>query len=126
MSATVLYMSMSLDGVIAGTNEGPGNGRHQHAPAGQQSQHRLDRLYLGRQRRRLCRRQLLPGLRVDDCEEVGEAGAGSGRVVGGNRGLDAVHLGRQSVPGRHARHGRQQARKRRSDIDIADRHQAVA
>ena len=26
MSATVLYMSMSLDGVIAGPNEGPGNG----------------------------------------------------------------------------------------------------
>src|SRR6186713_2218303 len=26
MSATVLYMSMSLDGFIAGPNEGPGNG----------------------------------------------------------------------------------------------------
>ena len=26
MSATVLYMSMSLDGIIAGPNEGPGNG----------------------------------------------------------------------------------------------------
>ena len=26
MSATLLYMSMSLDGFIAGPNEGPGNG----------------------------------------------------------------------------------------------------
>jgi hypothetical protein len=26
MSKTVLYMSMSLDGFIAGPNEGPGNG----------------------------------------------------------------------------------------------------
>jgi dihydrofolate reductase len=26
VSATVLYMSMSLDGFIAGANEGPGNG----------------------------------------------------------------------------------------------------
>ena len=26
MSATVLYMSMSLDGFVAGPNEGPGNG----------------------------------------------------------------------------------------------------
>jgi dihydrofolate reductase len=26
VSATVLYMSMSLDGYIAGPNEGPGNG----------------------------------------------------------------------------------------------------
>ena len=26
MSATILYMSMSLDGFIAGPNEGPGNG----------------------------------------------------------------------------------------------------
>jgi hypothetical protein len=26
VSATVLYMSMSLDGFIAGPNEGPGNG----------------------------------------------------------------------------------------------------
>jgi hypothetical protein len=26
MSATVLYMSMSLDGFLAGPNEGPGNG----------------------------------------------------------------------------------------------------
>ena len=26
MSATVLYMSMSFDGFIAGPNEGPGNG----------------------------------------------------------------------------------------------------
>ena len=26
MSSTVLYMSMSLDGFIAGPNEGPGNG----------------------------------------------------------------------------------------------------
>ena len=26
MSATVLYMSMSLDGFVAGPNEGPGKG----------------------------------------------------------------------------------------------------
>ena len=41
MSATVLYMSMSLDGFIAGPNEGPGNGLgdggdrlHEWAPPG--------------------------------------------------------------------------------------------
>ena len=47
MSATVLYMSMSLDGFIAGPNEGPGNGLgdggdrlHQWALAGADADHK--------------------------------------------------------------------------------------
>jgi hypothetical protein len=41
MSATVLYMSMSLDGFIAGPNEGPGNGL---GDGGQRASRRNERM----------------------------------------------------------------------------------
>ena len=50
MSATVLYMSMSFDGFIAGPNEGPGNGLgdgghrlHEWAFAGGEADHEVVR-----------------------------------------------------------------------------------
>ncbi len=73
MSATVLYMSMSLDGFIAGPNEGPGNGLGDGG-------HRLHEW-------------ALPGADADRRAITGLAGA-NGQVVGEFMATGAVVAGR--------------------------------
>ena len=73
MSATVLYMSMSLDGFIAGPNEGPGNGLGDGG-------HRLHEW-------------LMPGGDLD-LEAIRRAGGVNGKVVDEFMSTGAVVAGR--------------------------------
>ena len=74
MSAAVLYMSMSLDGFIAGPNEGPGNG-------------------LGDGGERL-HEWVLRGGDADDLEAIRRSGGLNGRVVDEFMATGAVVAGR--------------------------------
>jgi dihydrofolate reductase len=74
VSATVLYMSMSLDGFIAGPNEGPGNG-------------------LGDGGHRLHEWAVASGS-ADDVEVIRDLGGVNGRVVDEFMGTGAVVAGR--------------------------------
>ena len=73
MSATVLYMSMSLDGFIAGPNEGPGNGLGDGG-------HRLHEW-------------VLPGAETNH-KEISDLGGVNGQVVGEFMATGAVVAGR--------------------------------
>jgi dihydrofolate reductase len=75
MSATVLYMSMSLDGFIAGPNEGPGNG-------------------LGDGGERLHEWVLPGGGGVDDLDAIRRSGTVNGKVVDEFMSTGAVVAGR--------------------------------
>jgi dihydrofolate reductase len=75
MSATVLYMSMSLDGFIAGPNEGPGNG-------------------LGDGGHRLHDWALTGGGGVDDVEAIRRLGGVNGKVLDEFMATGAVVAGR--------------------------------
>jgi dihydrofolate reductase len=72
MSATVLYMSMSLDGFIAGPNEGPGNG-------------------LGDGGHRLHQWAMPAGV---DLEAIRRAGGVNGQIVGEFMSTGAIVAGR--------------------------------
>jgi dihydrofolate reductase len=75
VSATVLYMSMSLDGFIAGPNEGPDNG-------------------LGDGGNRLHEWALPGGGGVDDLDAVRRSGSVNGKVVDESMSTGAVVAGR--------------------------------
>jgi dihydrofolate reductase len=75
VSATVLYMSMSLDGFIAGPNEGPGNG-------------------LGDGGERLHEWALPGGGDVRDVEEVRRSGGVNGKIIDEFMATGAVVAGR--------------------------------
>jgi dihydrofolate reductase len=77
MSATVLYMSMSLDGFITGPNEGPDNG-------------------LGDGGERLHEWVIPGGGGVDDLEAVRRSGGVNGKVVDEFMSTGAVAAGRQT------------------------------
>ena len=71
MSATVLYMSMSLDGFIAGPNEGPGNGLGDGG-------HRLHEWVMGGDLEALRRSGGVNGGLVDEFMSTGAVVAGRG------------------------------------------------
>ena len=75
MSATVLYMSMSLDGFIAGPNEGPDNG-------------------LGDGGERLHEWAIPGGGGVDDLEAIRRSGGVNGQVIDEFMTTRAVVAGR--------------------------------
>jgi dihydrofolate reductase len=77
MSATVLYMSMSLDGFITGPNEGPDNG-------------------LGDGGERLHQWAIPGGGGVDDVEAVRRSGGVNGKVVDEFMSTGAVVAGRRT------------------------------
>src|SRR2546423_14389952 len=78
VSATVLYMSMSLDGFIAGPNEGPGNGLGDGG-------HRLPEGFS-------------PGADADRKAISGRLGGGQGQVVDQVMAARAVICGRGAFP----------------------------
>jgi Histidine kinase-, DNA gyrase B-, and HSP90-like ATPase len=118
VSATVLYMSMSLDGFIAGPNEGPDNG-------------------LGDGGERLHAWVIPGGGGVDDVEAIRRSGGVNGQVIDefmttgrSSPAREPSSRPARSRPGRRSgravRCGRHRARRDRAPVRLRDRRQRAS